>query len=325
MSDKLTVTEAIGELATAGALSPAAAYLLALRSESSRYAMARKLDKAARELGGDGGTWDTFPWEQLQPVHVQGLMSKLAASYSPAYCNTILAAIRGTMRAANDAGLVDDRTLRLIEKVRRVAGGSSEPAGRYVASGERTALMQAALDDQSDTGARDAAILACAYPGGLRRAEIAGLRRENVTTDGDLVILAVTGKGRKRRSVPLDNGGAGALADWLAVRGDGAGPLFWRGKRGSRLCAGLGLSSQAVYDILARLAKRAGVAALVPHDLRRSVASDGLDQTDAVAVARLLGHASTVTTAKYDRRGERAVRKTAAALHIAYTKRRGIV
>ena len=322
MSDKKAATiSRSGELATlAQGQSPAAAYLLGLRSESSRYAMARKLDKAAGELA-PGATWDTFPWEQLQAVHVQALMSKWAATYSPSYCNTILAAIRGVAREANDLDLIDAKRLRLIEKVKRVSGGSTDPAGRYVAAGERTALMQAALDDPSSAGRRDAAILASAYPGGLRRSEIAGLQRENVTDGDGLIMLAVLGKGRKRRQVPLDNGGADAIRDWLVVRGTEPGPLFWRGRKGGRLSKGSSLSSQAIYDVLARLAKRAGVKALVPHDLRRSVASDCLDQGDAVAVARLLGHASTATTAKYDRRGQRAVNKLQAGLHIAYERR----
>jgi integrase len=54
---------------------------------------------------------------------------------------------------------------------------------------------------------------------------------------------------------------------------------------------------------------------------RWTTASDLLDITDAVIVAGHLGHASTNTTVKYDRRGERARKKAAQELHIPYIRR----
>lgn len=322
--NELTVTNR-GELVTGGELAhnPAALYLLNLRAASGRYGQARKLDKVAQMLGGEGASWQTFPWHALNAAHVGALVTKLAAAYSPAYVNTILAAIRGVAEQAHDLGLIDAETYRLIRKVKAVKGGSDEPRGRYVPQGERAALMDACLQDHTPAGRRDAAILACAYPGGLRRTEIADLRREDVTDDGDTVTLRVRGKGRKLRAVYLDNGGADALRDWLDVRGEAAGALFWAGRKGGHLTAGQGLTAQSVYQMLKRRASEAGIRDLGTHDLRRSTASDLLDLTDAVTVAGHLGHASTDTTRQYDRRGERARRKAAAGLHIAYRRREG--
>lgn len=323
-ANELTTTTR-GDLVIAGDLTdhPAELYLRSLRSEVGRYQMMRKLDKAARMLGGEGATWQTFPWAQLTSAHVSGLVTVLAAQHKPATVNNILAAIRGVVEQAHDHGHIDDATYRLIRKVKPVSGGATEPRGRYVPHGELAAMMAACLADPSPAGRRDAAILACGYPGGLRRAEIAGLRRENLADDGETLTLSVLGKGRKQRAVFLDNGGADALRDWLHVRGTESGPLFYAGKRGGHLVEGQGISGPAIYDIVCRRAEAAGVRDLATHDLRRTTASDLLDIADAVTVAATLGHASTNTTAKYDKRGERARRKAAQGLHIAYNRRPG--
>ena len=84
---------------------------------------------------------------------------------------------------------------------------------------------------------------------------------------------------------------------------------------------GQGITGQSIYEMLKRRAEAAGIRDLGTHDLRRTTASDLLDLTDAVTVAGVLGHTSTDTTAKYDRRGERARRKAAQGLQIAYKRR----
>ncbi len=83
------------------------------------------------------------------------------------------------------------------------------------------------------------------------------------------------------------------------------------------------MTDQAIYNLLLSHAKQAGIARFSPHDLRRSFISELLDQgADVVTVQQLAGHASVQTTAKYDRRGERAKKKAIGLLHVPYKKRR---
>ena len=68
--------------------------------------------------------------------------------------------------------------------------------------------------------------------------------------------------------------------------------------------------------------RHAEVKNFSPHDFRRTFCSDLLDTgVDIVTVQKLAGHASPMTTVKYDRRGEETKQKAVERLEIPYTKR----
>ncbi len=103
--------------------------------------------------------------------------------------------------------------------------------------------------------------------------------------------------------------------------GDRSGRLFLPINRGRRIY-GDKLSASAVRDIVVKRAAQAQVADLSPHDVRRTVAGDLLDNDgDIVTVQKLLGHASVQTTASYDRRGERGKKKAVGMRQVPYRRR----
>jgi len=157
-------------------------------------------------------------------------------------------------------------------------------------------------------GRRDAGLLLAMIGLGLWRSEAIGLDRDDLAEERDEERFEVTvrGKGRKIRVVYADNSAHWALRDWLTVRGDQGGPLFWSGHRLGKLYPGRRLSDRGLYFMFGRRAADAGVLAVTPHDMRR-LTSDLLDAgIDIVTVSHILGHASVQTTARYDRRAERA-------------------
>ncbi len=242
-----------------------------------------------------------------------------AEGKTPAVINQTLCAIRKLIREAADNGAIDPA---LAQGIANVKGIKSEtlPAGRAIGQGEINALALACAADQSPGGVRDGAIIATLYGCGLRRAELAGLDVADLDTEAGTLVIR-RGKGRKERLVHLPEGTRAALADWLALRGQGAGPLFRPIRKGGRIAAGR-LTTQAVYHVLQARAKQAGVSDISPHDFRRTFISDLLDAgADIVTVQKMAGHADVSTTARYDRRGEAAKARAAGLLHVPYVRR----
>lgn len=133
-------------------------------------------------------------------------------------------------------------------------------------------------------------MVSLAAKAGLRRAEIAGLRREDVVRDG----LLVRGKGSRERWVPVD------LDTLRVLRERPAGWVF------------PGRFSGHVHP--ATVYRRVRDASEVsPHPLRHRYATVVYDGSgDLLSVRDLLGHQSTVTTEGYVALAQRRLRSAAA-------------
>jgi integrase len=116
------------------------------------------------------------------------------------------------------------------------------------------------------------------------------------------------------------------LIDWLVLRGDHPRALFHPTLKGGWISPRR-MSDQAVLDILRHRGEQAQVSAFSPHDFRRTFISNLLDTgADISTVQKLAGHASPVTTTRYDclrrikdhRREEAAKQKAAWLLHTPY-------
>ena len=105
------------------------------------------------------------------------------------------------------------------------------------------------------------------------------------------------------------------------MRGEWEGPLFVGIRKGQHMTRRR-MTAQAIYHIFTERAARAGVSEFSPHDLRRTFAGDLLDAgADIVTVQKMMGHANVTTTARYDRRGERAKQDAARKLHFPYQRK----
>ncbi len=293
----------------------AAGVYLAGLSKGSRPAMEGALNVIAQIVTGDETAGClSLPWYALRFQHTAAIRAELQERYSYATVNKMLSALRGVLKAAWNLGQVTAEDYHRAASVENVKG-ETIPAGRSIPVGELTALLNTCGQDV--TGIRDAAVISILYSCGLRRAELVNL----TLADYDRVEskLRVKGKRNKERLVPVVNGAANALGDWLAVRGDESGPLFFGAGNRNR---GRKLTTQAVYKMLRTRAEQAGISELSPHDFRRTFVGDLLDAgADIVTVQKLAGHANVETTARYDRRDEKAKQRAAELLHVPYRRR----
>ena len=296
---------------------PAAVYLARL-TKNGRRPQKNALDKIARILSGEEANCFDIDWSRVRYQHTALVRSHLMDKYAPSTANRMLSALRGTLEQAWLLGQMSAENYMRAAHVKAVIG-ETLPAGRALAEEEIAALIRDCIDDPRPIGARDAAVIAILYAGGLRRAEVTKLELSDYNQEESM--LKVHGKRSKERTVYLVEGAVAALEAWLEIRGDQSGPIFVIVNKGNNLVMAKPLKPQGIYYILKRCVKRAGVKSFTPHDFRRTYVGDLLDAgVDIVIVAKKAGHASVNTTARYDRRPERAKQEAAMVLKVPYFK-----
>ena len=318
-----TMLHPSGSLAAGVTQNPAIFYIESLGSSVSKLTMISPLNRAAGILdpslfGPDA--WRQVPWEKISAKVVRFIMAQLKGS--PATRNKALAALKGVARAAWEMALLPTEELTRIRSIKGDAG-TREPAGRFVPSGELTSILQSLASAPAPAAIRDAALISLAAFTGARRAELASMRTENLaTTEDGTISIRIIGKRNKERTVYATGNACLALRDWLALRGTCPGAIFCMIRKGGEILPDHQISPTALDKILRKRSEEAGVKDCDWHDLRRSVASNLLDAgADVATVAKILGHSNVQTTAKYDRRGERAKIRACELISVPYFQR----
>lgn len=222
----------------------------------------------------------------------------LDIGWSPSHINKHLSALRRVLKESWRLGLMNAEDYHRAIDLEPIKG-TREPAGRDVGDAELAALLAAC--DETPLGIRDAAVIAVVYVTGIRRSEAAALTLASYSTAGRS--LRLVGKGDKQRIVPVSAAALPWLDAWLRLRGGKPGPLFCPLRKGGKI-EHRAMTSQTIADLLERRRLQAGVALPVkPHDLRRTLIGDLLDNgTDLATAQAIAGHADPRTTSRYDRR-----------------------
>ncbi|MCW2933899.1 MAG: putative tyrosine recombinase [Actinomycetia bacterium] len=256
---------------------------------------------------------------------------------SPRRVNAILSAVRGMIVHAVTEGTAPGHLIRLLFEVADDAGlpavarGEDGPAGWRVRARHRVREPERPVDRASDAdivallgaccSARDRLIVLLMARAGLRRGEVAGLRRSDVHLLADSRGLGcevarahlhvvrrpdnpngAVAKSRRQRAVPLDFLVVQAFDTYEFERmavpaAAGSDFVFVNLSRGT---IGAPVRVDAVNDLVTAAARRAGAGALHPHQMRHAFASNVLDAGGSLEEAQdLLGHATVTSTQVY--------------------------
>jgi site-specific recombinase XerD len=262
-----------------------ASFLETVTSPNTRSTYARGLGYFSRWAEGAGVDVTT-----LRVRDILAFRSHLAGALSGASANTYLSALKSCLKWAAQCELVGAEVYAAATTVENVAQDENLPE---VLTETQVAALLNAPNPETLTGARDLAIIALLVSSGMRISEMTGLDIETVDFDGRAVV--VDGKGGKQRRAFFNGRAAGAIINYLALRGSPSnGPLFVNAQ-GERL------SVRYIQEQLAGYGEVIGLGArLHPHSLRHTFATKVLDDSgDLDAVQRLLGHSSPTTTQRY--------------------------
>ncbi|MDP9383338.1 MAG: site-specific integrase [Chloroflexota bacterium] len=253
-------------------------------------------------------------WWALRGQDTGLLREALAQRYPLTTANKMLSALRGVLKQCHRQQLLPTEDYLRAVDVENIKGQRAL-RGQMLERPDLQQLLSRITADQRATAVRDLAILALMAALGPRRNEVRLLQYADY--DPLSRRLRLRGKGNKERDVYLDHISAAVLLDWRNLRGDRPGPLFLAIKKGNHLVYDQPLSYHAIYYIVQRRGREAGLRAFSPHDLRRTAISNLLDTSDDLfAVSEVAGHSDPKTTKKYDRRGERAKQRVAATVDL---------
>lgn len=273
--------------------------------EQSKSAVLNSLTSTSSQRSYDHAIREFIDWYYSEPrlafnktVVTRYRISLEQRHYAPSTINLRLAAVRRLAYEASDCGLLSPDLaagIRRVKGVRRLG----VRIGNWLTA-EEGRLLVGAFGTSTPRERRNRAMIAVLVGCGLRRAEAAALKLEDVQLrEGHWVIPDLNGKGGHIRTVPMPGWVKRALDEWVVHAGINSGPLF-RAINNAGRAWGNGFTPKVIWSIVKDGAARCGLARLAPHDLRRTCArlchqaGGELEQ-----IQFLLGHVSVETTERY--------------------------
>jgi integrase/recombinase XerD len=242
--------------------------------------------------------------EELTAEDVSLYREHLIKTYAPATAAKKLAALRRFLIFTFMAGAttVNPEALRFFAKSPRVHQDSSY---NTLTDDELSRMLGSARV----TNYRDYVLLAVMAGGGLREAEVVGIKIGDFQdVGGGQVLLRVRGKGDKIRNVPLSPDLWSLLQRFVLHSGrslnshaDARKPLFV-----SRVGKDKPLTTRSVQNIVKKYVRAAGITKPIsPHSIRHTVGTNmAVNEAPLLVIQQFLGHSDPKTTMRYIRRAE---------------------
>lgn len=167
---------------------------------------------------------------------------------APSTINVRLAAVRRLAYEAADTGLLSPE---LAAGIRRVKGAKrlGVRIGNWLTIDQSKTLLEMSSLETA-RGKRDRAILSLLIGCGLRRAELVGLRADDLQIrEEHWVIADLIGKGRHIRTVPVPAWAKRAVDGWTEAAGITTGRIFRRVSRFGKIW-GEGITPKAIWHVV---------------------------------------------------------------------------
>ena len=261
------------------------------------------------------------------PETVAAFVAAMAEVRAPATVRRYVASIAFAHRAAGHPNVTQEAPVALALQRMYRRHGRRQGQARGLTWPLRQRLIEAADDRLIDD--RNRALIAMAYDGMLRRAELTALQVvdfvEEVSGDGTLFVRrGKTDQEGVGAAVYLAGDTVTLLRTWLARSGVDAGHLFRSVAKGGRV--GRALPPGQVSRIVKAMARRAGLPAEVVAELSGHSARIGAVQdmiASGIELAGILQAGRWKSTAMVNRYGERLLARRSGAAQLARVQERG--
>lgn len=262
---------------------------------------------AARKFGAWlGSEHAVTDWAEVEPEHVRDFIISVLDTRTPGYASNLFRALQ---QFAKWFSAEEDMANPMAGMKPPMLPEQEVPVLRE----DQLRTLLKSCEGKEFVQRRDSAIIYLFLDSGIRRAELATLRVDDVDLDHREVI--VLGKGRRARTVSFGRKAAWALDRYLTERArhrQAEDPALWLGEKGKGPMTGSG-----IFQMIQRRGVAIGAVGLHPHVLRHTWAhykkADGVHEDE---IMKLAGWRSPQMLARYasstaSERAREAGRRTA--------------
>jgi len=293
-------------------------FLNSYQEGESRRSMKGALDRVAMTFSGGSLSGETFPWEVLVDGSLTwDVLIPTFEHFHPGTAQRDTSAVRKMLKCCWRVGLLNFEEFsaacdfdlpRIPAQTKRRTQVCAEDIEMLVR------IPQGGINQTRQ--ARDEALILSIASSGARRSEITYVDIQDSKWDDGYLWLPVT-KTNVARPAWLHPHAVEANRRWIERRSDADGALFTPLSRTCRPLIERRMSSHQVWAIIRGRAISVGLDWITPHDLRRYAVTALLEAGhDLLLVARIVGHRSVQSTARYDIRSDIASRKAIASIQI---------